>query len=92
MSSVPDGRQIEDMRTYYVGLTRAKRNLYLVTNPPTEFSLISIALNMHDIWLDYFKGRKETVLCLRSGDGLQYKNDYLYKSVWPHCLPLEKRR
>ena len=78
MSSVPDGRQIEDMRTYYVGLTRAKRNLYLVTNPPTEFSSISIALNMHDIWLDYFKGRKETVLCLRSGDGLQYKDDYLY--------------
>ena len=78
MSSVSDGRQIEDMRTYYVGLTRAKRNLYLVTNPPTEFSSISIALNMHDIWLNYFKGRKETVLCLRSGDGLQYKDDYLY--------------
>jgi ATP-dependent DNA helicase RecQ len=33
---------------------------------------------MHDIWLDYFKGRKDTVLCLRSGDGLQYKDDYLY--------------
>ena len=78
MSSVPDGRQVEDMRAYYVGLTRAKRNLYLVTNPPTEYSSISIALNMHDIWLDYFKGRKETVLCLRSGDSIQYKDDYLY--------------
>ena len=78
MSSVPDGRQVEDMRAYYVGLTRAKRNLYLVTNPPTEYSSISIALNMHDIWLDYFKGRKDTVLCLRSGDSLQYKDDYLY--------------
>ena len=78
MSSVPDGRQVEDMRAYYVGLTRAKRNLYLITNPPTEYSSISIALNMHDIWLDYFKGRKETVLCLRSGDNLQYKDDYLY--------------
>ena len=78
MSSVPDGRQVEDMRAYYVGLTRAKRNLYLVTNPPTEYSSISIALNMHDIWLDYFKGRKDTVLCLRSGDNLQYKDDYLY--------------
>ena len=66
------------MRAYYVGLTRAKRNLYLVTNPPTEYSSISIALNMHDIWLDYFKGRKDTVLCLRSGDNLQYKDDYLY--------------
>ena len=78
MSSVPDGRQVEDMRAYYVGLTRAKRNLYLITNPPTEYSSISIALNMHDIWLDYFKGRKDTVLCLRSGDSLQYKDDYLY--------------
>ena len=78
MSSVPDGRQVEDMRAYYVGLTRAKRNLYLITNPPTEYSSISIALNMHDIWLDYFKGRKETVLCLRSGDSIQYKDDYLY--------------
>ncbi len=78
MSTIPDGRQVEDMRAYYVGLTRAKRNLYLVTNPPTEYSSISIALNMHDIWLDYFKGRKDTVLCLRSGDSLQYKDDYLY--------------
>ena len=78
MSTIPDGRQVEDMRAYYVGLTRAKRNLYLVTNPPTEYSSISIALNMHDIWLDYFKGRKDTVLCLRSGDSIQYKDDYLY--------------
>ena len=78
MSAVPDGRQVEDMRAYYVGLTRAKRNLYLVTNPPTEYSSISIALNMHDIWLDYFKGRKETVLLLRSGYSLQYKDGYLY--------------
>ena len=78
MSSVPDGRQVEDMRAYYVGLTRAKRNLYLVTNPPTEYSSISIALNMHDVKLDHFKGRKETVLLLRSGDSLQYKDDYLY--------------
>ena len=78
ISAVPDGRNIEDMRSYYVGLTRAKQNLYLVTNPPTEFSSISIALNMHDIWLDYFKSRKETMQCLRSGDVLQYKDDYLY--------------
>ena len=78
MSTIPDGRQVEDVRAYYVGLTRAKRNLFLITKPPTEYSSISIALNMHDIWLDYFKGRKDTVLCLRSGDSLQYKDDYLY--------------
>ena len=65
------------MRAYYVGLTRAKNNLYLVTNPPTEYSSISIALNMRDVWLDFFKGRKDIVLRLRSGDSLKYKDGYL---------------
>ena len=77
LSPVPDGRDINDMRAYYVGLTRAKRNLYLVTNPPVEYSSISIALNMRDVWLDFFKGRKEIVLRLRSGDSLQYQDGYL---------------
>ena len=76
LSPIPDGRDINDMRTYYVGLTRAKRNLYLVTNPPKEYSSISIALNMHDVWLDFFKERKNVVLRLRSGDSLQYKDGY----------------
>ncbi len=77
LSSVPDVRDINDMRAYYVGLTRAKQNLYLVTNPPVEYSSISIALNMRDVWLDFFKGRKDIVLRLRSGDSLQYKDGYL---------------
>ena len=77
VSPVPDGRVVEDMRAYYVGLTRAKQKLYLVTNPPVEYSSISIALDMHDVWLDFFKARKELVLGLRSGDSLQYKDGYL---------------
>ena len=77
LSPIPDGRDINDMRAYYVGLTRAKRNLFLVTNPPVEYSSISIALNMRDVWLDFFKGRKDIVLRLRSGDNLQYKDGYL---------------
>ena len=77
MSAIPNGRNVDDMRSYYVGLTRAKRNLYLVTNPPTEYSSISIALNMHDVILNFFKGRKDIVLRLRSGDNLQYKDGYL---------------
>jgi ATP-dependent DNA helicase RecQ len=77
LSPIPDGRDVNDVRAYYVGLTRAKRNLYLVTNPPTEYSSISIALNMHDVILDFFKGRKDIVLRLRSGDNLQYKDGYL---------------
>ena len=77
LSPVPDGRDVNDMRAYYVGLTRAKRNLYLVTNPPVQYSSISIALSMRDVWLDFFKGRKDIVLRLRSGDSLQYKDGYL---------------
>jgi ATP-dependent DNA helicase RecQ len=32
---------------------------------------------MRDVWLDFFKGRKDIVLRLRSGDRLQYKDGYL---------------
>ena len=77
LSSIPDGRDINDMRAYYVGLSRAKQNLYLVTNNPTDYSSISIALNMRDVWLDFFKGRKDIVLRLRSGDTLQYHDGFL---------------
>ena len=77
LSSIPDVRDVEDMRAYYVGLTRAKRNLFLVTNPPIDYSLISIALNMHDVVLNFFNGRKEIVLRLRSGDSLQYNEGFL---------------
>ena len=77
LSPIPDGSNINDMRAYYVGLTRAKRNLYLLTNPPTEYSSISIALNMHDVILNYFKGKKDIVLRMKSGDGLYYKDGYL---------------
>ena len=65
------------MRAYYVGLTRAKQNLFLITNPPIQNSSISIALDMHDVWLDFFKIRKESILRQRSGESLQYNDGYL---------------
>jgi len=77
LSPIPDVRDFNDMRAYYVGLTRAKQNLYLVPNPPVEYLSLSIALNMRDVWLDYFKGRKDIVLRLRSGENLQYLDGYL---------------
>ena len=77
LSPIPGGRDVNDMRAYYVGLTRAKCNLVLVTNPPAQYSSISIALNMRDVWLDFFRGRKEIVLRLRSGDSLQYEDGLL---------------
>ena len=77
LSAVPDGRDAAEMRSYYVGLTRAKQNLYLVPNPPTECTSISIPLGMRDVWLDFFKGRKQIVLALRSGDKVHYRDGYL---------------
>ena len=77
LSSVPDSRDVNNMRAYYVGLTRAKMNLCLVTSQTAEYAAISIALNMHDVILDFFKGRKEIVLQLRSGDYLYYQEGYL---------------
>jgi len=88
LSPIPDGRDINDMRTYYVGLTRAKRNLYLVPNPPAEYSSISIALNMHDVILNFFKGRKDIVLRLRSGDSLQYQDGYLLNKQGVNIIAL----
>ena len=77
LSKIPDGKDVGDMRAYYVGLTRAKQNLFLITNPPIQNSSISIALDMHDVWLDFFKIRKESILRQRSGDSLQYNDGYL---------------
>lgn len=72
ISPVPDKNDVKDMRAYYVGLTRAKQNLYLIKSPPTQHTSISIALNMHDVWLDFFKYNKNLVLRLRSGENLLY--------------------
>ena len=88
LSPIPDGRDFNDMRAYYVGLTRAKRNLYLVPNPPAEYSSISIALNMHDVILNFFKGRKDIVLRLRSGDSLQYQDGYLLNKQGVNIIAL----
>ena len=74
-------REINDemRRSIYVGITRAKHNLYIyndtsiLDNQPT----IVLSLSMHDVRLDYFRDRKEKVLRLRSSDKLRYSNGYL---------------
>ena len=93
LSPVPDGRDVNDMRSYYVGLTRARQNLFLVTNPPVQYSSISIALDMHDVRLDFFKlkGLKDLVLRLRSGDCLQYKDGYFLNNQGINIIALSKR-
>ncbi len=89
-SPAPDGRDINDMRSYYVGLTRAKQNLILVTNSPTQNSSISIGLSLRDVWLDFFKGRKKIVLSLRSGDSLKYKDGFLFNDKEEYVAALSE--
>lgn len=77
-----DGIQRMDtdkLHAFYVGITRAKHNLYIyndITFLASQPSIV-LSLSMHDVWLDYFRNRKEDVLRLRSGDRLNYQDGYL---------------
>ena len=88
ISSVPDRKDAENMRAYYVGLTRAKHNLYLLNKPLALSPSISIALSMRDVWLEFFNGRKTNVLNLRSGDKLLYRDGYLLNDKGIHIAAL----
>ena len=88
----PDTTDPEDLRTIYVGLTRARRNLYIYNKPVLDQSNISISLNLHDVWLDYFKERKEQVLQLRSGDALLFSNGFLISQQGDYIACLSKAR
>lgn len=66
------------LRVVYVGITRAKKNLFLLKGDgELQDSSIAIALTHRDVWLDYFRDKKEAILRLRSGDELLYHNGYL---------------
>ena len=67
------------LRAIYVGITRAKHNLYLYNDVSFLISQPSIvvSLSMRDVWLDFFRHHKEQVLRLRSGDKLNYADGYL---------------
>ena len=84
----------DKMRTIYVGLTRARHNLYIY-NDASFFenrNSIVISLSMHDVWLNYFKDKKEKVLALRGGDKLQYRNGYLLSSNGDYIASLSKEQ
>ena len=78
--SETDTADPDDLRTIYVGLTRARHRLYIYPKPLLDQKNISIGLDLRDVWLGYFKERKDKVLCLRSGDPLKYVNGYLLSS------------
>lgn len=90
--SDPDTVDPDDLRTNYVGLTRARRNLYIYHKPVMDQNNISISFNLHDVWLDYFKERKSKVLKLRSGDTLRYSNGYLVSQQGDYIVCLSKAK
>lgn len=70
------------LRAIYVGITRAKHNLFIYNE--TSFlkcqPSIVLSLSLRDVWLDYFRAHKEQILSLRSGDPLKYSDGYLFSS------------
>lgn len=85
------------MRRYYVGMTRAKKRLFIHTNgdcfnhlsydryvvDQQQYDMpeeIALQLSHKDVFLGFFKGRKQEVLALRGGDKLIYKDFLLYRS------------
>lgn len=93
-ASETESMPAEDLRTNYVGLTRARHNLYIYPNPVLDQTNISISLGLRDVWLDYFKKNKDIILRLRSGDILQYNNGYLATQQGDYiaCLSRSKQQ
>lgn len=90
----------ENIRKLYVGLTRARKSLYIHTCTPifdgirhenveyvednTPYSApndISVQLTHRDVYLDFFKDKKEKILSLRSGQPLWFKDNGFYSEA-----------
>lgn len=67
------------LRAIYVGITRAKHNLFIYNDASflSAQPTIVLPLSMNDVWLGYFKDWKEQILHLRSGDRMTYWKGYL---------------
>lgn len=83
----------ETLRAIYVGLTRARTQLIIVTNFPllaagtplastSSIKDLPLALEIthRDLYLSYLKEHKESIMQLRRGDILHYKNSFLLTS------------
>lgn len=90
----PDSLKPDEIRTIYVGLTRARHKLYIYNCPQLPQNKIAVSLTLHDVWLDFFRDRKSTVLRLRCGVPLCYSNGYLVnmQGEYVACLSKVKRR
>ena len=89
-----DTLKVEDLRATYVGITRARHNLYIYNNPQLPQTDIAVGLTLRDVWLDYFREHKASILRLRSGDTLHYTNGYLatMQGEYIACLSRSKRQ
>ncbi len=98
----PDSDDVR--RRIYVGMTRAKSELYMHYNNDAfdeladsivndniiypEPTEIMLQLSLKDVFLGYFKDKKKTVLSLRSGQKLDLKGKYLYADVSGRNIPV----
>ena len=90
------GENDEERRKLYVGMTRAKKKLYIHTNTDLfnncqlpavlrqkdtnqyhEPKKLSLQLNYKDVYLDYFKDKKQLLFSLKSGQTLLVETPYL---------------
>lgn len=88
----PESMEPDDLRTSYVGITRARHTLYLHTRPRLPQTNIAVSLGLHDVWLNYFRDRKDSVLRLRSGDPLRYSKGYLLSEHGEYIASLSKNK
>lgn len=88
----PNATDSEELRANYVGLTRARHNLYIYEQPILPQTNIAVSLGMHDVWLDYFRDRKDVILRLRSGDPLRYSRGYLISEQGEYIASLSKSK
>lgn len=98
----PDSDDVR--RSIYVGMTRAKSELYMHYNNDaydeladsfiTDYIIypepneIMLQLSLSDVFLGYFKDKKKIVLSLRSGQKLDLKGKYLYADVSGKNIPV----
>ncbi len=100
----------EYLRKIYVGMTRAKKNLYIHTNnnlfstmnsdsilyhydendypQPVE---ITLQLTHKDVYLDFFRDKKNVTLQLQSGSRLFYNNYRLYSEKGDEVVSLSSK-
>ncbi len=100
-------RNDAERRTLYVGMTRAKDNLYIHCNnglfdsyklPNVDYTVdketypepkeITLQLTYEDVFLDFFKDKKESIIKLHSGMPLTLKGWFLYAD--PAGYPVAK--